>query len=877
MDKAYSPEVHDQKWQKFWDSHNFANPDISHALHPHPKEETFVIAMPPPNVTGVLHTGHALMLTLEDTLVRWERMRGKKALYIPGTDHASIAVQMQVVKHLAAQKINYRDLGREQFLKEAWKWIEEYRPRIYSQIRAMGVSCDWSRIKFTLDDDLNKAVNRAFVTFYKSGHIYHAQKLVNWCPKSQTVLSDLEVIFEEQDGKLWHIKYALKEDPSSGITVATTRPETLLGDVAVAVHPEDERYKKLIGKKLVLPFTGREIPIIADDFVERTFGSGAVKITPAHDFADFDVGQRHKLELINIFTPDAKIIAGLPGEAAKFAGLDRFEARKKMVAELAANGQLVKEEAYKNRVGMSERANVPVEPYLSYQWFCKMDSMAKSVVDDLAKDEFRFVPHEFHNQFLRWMENIRDWCISRQLWWGHAIPAYHCTQCKHIEVSEVALKTCVKCSAPVTPDPDVLDTWFSSGLWPFSILGWPENTKDFKDFYPTQVLETGFDILFFWVARMLLMGKELTGKLPFKNIYMHPMVRDEQGQKMSKTKGNTIDPLEIVQSVGADSLRMTMNALCVQGRDMRLSIERIEGYRNFLNKIWNATKFVLMDESVKDVFPLQARDLPNDLASDWILGRFNDCAFKMNRSWEDFRMQEAADHLYHFFWNDFCDWFLEISKTNRSHYQPVLLHVLSESLKLLHPLCPHISEELWHELPGVKPTDSLAICAFPIGEKAQEKASMTYLKDFIGKVRVLRNESKVPLSKVISIFANVPESEKKYFEPNLAWAESLSKTKIVFGSDQMSSNEPHSVLTVGSSDFKIKLSELVNKAEEIERLKKELANLNQYVKSMKSKLSNDAFTSKAPEQVVKVEKAKLQDAEEKIKKMSENLSQLESL
>jgi valyl-tRNA synthetase len=816
------------------------------------------------------------MLTLEDTLTRWERMRGKRTLYLPGTDHASIAVQMQVVKHLQAQGIDFQKIGREKFLEECWKWIESYQPRIYGQIKAMGVSCDWSRVKFTMDEDLNRAVNHAFVQLYKKKSIYRAQKLVNWCPKSLTVLSDIEVIFEEKNGKLWHIRYPLKDNPSEFLIVATTRPETLLGDVAVAVHPEDERYKKWIGKELLLPFTDRSIPVIADDFVDKSFGSGVVKITPAHDFTDFEVGVRHSLPILNVFTPDAKIIEGLPAEAASFAGLDRFVARAKIVDRLKEMNLLEKEEAHTNRVGISERGGVPVEPYLSYQWFCKMDGMAASVVEDLKNDAFRFVPHEFENQFLRWMENIRDWCISRQLWWGHAIPVYHCLSgsCQHVEVSEVAVEKCTKCGASTKPDADVLDTWFSSALWPFSTLGWPHNTEDFKKYYPTQVLETGFDILFFWVARMLMMGKELTGKIPFKHIYMHPLVRDEHGHKMSKSKGNTIDPLDIINSVGSDTLRMSLNALCVQGRDLRLSVDRIEGYRNFLNKIWNATRFVMMETEAGD---WRNRPASRGLTDDWIYSRLDDCAFKVNKAWEEFRVQEAAETIYHFAWNDFCDWFLEISKSDRKGSQNILLYVLSEILKILHPICPHLTEELWHELPGVAEEESLAVQLFPKGKEAQVIEEFKFLQDLVVAIRVLRNENKVAPGQKIKIYSQLAGEESVLLQKNLPWVTSLSKTEF-----QLSSYEgAHSVVTAAlqgrSHSFKVPLTELVNVAEERVRLQKEISQIQAYIGTLNSKLSNEGFLARAPQNVVDIEKNKLREAEDKIQKLSDNLKQLESL
>jgi valyl-tRNA synthetase len=884
MDKAYEKQ-HDEKWQKFWDEQRLASPEQSHQRHQSPLDERFSLLMPPPNVTGVLHQGHALFLALQDTLTRWNRMSGLEALYLPGTDHASIAVQMQVVKHLASKGIEHHSLGRDGFLEECWKWINDYRPRIYGQVRSMGVNCDWERVKFTMDPDLNKGVSHAFVELHKKGLIYRAEKLVNWSPKGQTVLSDLEVIFKEQKGYIWHLRYPLTSDPSKYLVVATTRPETMLGDVAVAVHPDDDRYKDWIGKTLRLPIVGREIPIIADTFVDPAFGSGAVKITPAHDFNDFEVGERHKLARLNILSPDAKIVGGLAGKAAEWAGLDRFEAREKLVEEFRSLGLLDHVEDHVNRVGTSERWGEIVEPYLSHQWFLKMDTMAKRAAEAVESKRIEIVPHEFHNQFMRWMENIHDWCISRQLWWGHQIPAYHCRKTGEVRVSTTA--PAPEPGKDWVQDPDVLDTWFSSALWPLTTLGWPDvSAADLKKFYPTSVLETGFDILFFWVARMAMMCLEFTDEVPFRKVYMHPMVRDEHGQKMSKTKGNVIDPLEIVQDLGADTLRLTLNGLCVQGRDLRLSNERLDFYRAFINKVWNATRFALMkSEGSVDRGWMPRPQKPVHLHDRWILARLDEAARDLNKAWGEFRMQEAVDTLYRFIWSDFCDWYLECSKATREESDLVVKHVLGEILKMMHPLCPHATEELWHAMPGVKSEESLLLQSFPRGEAfadTEAVAGFKFFQDLVGQIRNLKAESKVPPGKQIRVWIQeAGPLSKKVVEETRATLMSMARLEELSWGDAPGSGAktrlPVTAVEAGKSvELIVPLSELKDLGEECDRLRKELGSFQKLAAAQESKLSNKNFVDRAPPEVIDKEKIKLEEYRDKVIKISSTLMELES-
>ena len=889
MDKAYAKQ-HDEKWQKYWDLNRLGVPEVAHARHPNPRKESFSLLMPPPNITGVLHQGHALMLALEDTLTRWNRMSGIESLYLPGTDHASIAVQMQVVKHLASKGIDHRSLGREGFLKKCWDWINDYRPRIYGQVRSMGTNCDWERVKFTMDPELNKGVTHAFVELYNRGLIYRAEKLVNWSPKGQTVLSDLEVIFKEQKGHIWHLRYPLADDSKKFIIVATTRPETMLGDVAVAVHPDDERYKSLIGKKIRLPIIGREIPIVGDTFVDPAFGTGAVKITPAHDFNDFEVGERHKLARLNIFTPDAKIVPNLAGKASDWAGLDRFVARDKIVEEFQTLGLLEKIEDHVNRVGTSERWGEVVEPYMSFQWFLKMDGMAKKAAAAVDSKRIEIVPHEFHNQFMRWMENIHDWCISRQLWWGQQIPAYHCRKTGQMVVSTTA--PAASADHEWVQDPDVLDTWFSSGLWPLTTLGWPNaNATDLKKFYPTSVLETGFDILFFWVARMTMLCLEFTDEVPFKKVYMHPMVRDEQGQKMSKSKGNVIDPIEVVNEFGADTLRLTLNGLCVQGRDLRLSNERLDFYRAFINKIWNATRFALMKSEGADGRVSSDRTWmkrpanPTHLHDRWILARLDEAARDLNKAWSEFRMQEAVDVLYHFIWSDFCDWYLECAKATRDESDNVVKHVLGEILKMMHPLCPHATEELWHGMPGVREEESLLVTQFPDGAgfpDAEVLADFKFFQDLVGQVRTLKAESKVAPSKAIRIWIkDAGPLSKKVIESTMSTLVSMARlSSLSFGdapAGAACTRLPVTAVEAGKTvEIVVPVTELKDIAEEIERIRKDLSSVEKLANAQETKLANKNFVDRAPPEVIDKEKIKLEEYRDKVSKLKSTLAQLEA-
>jgi valyl-tRNA synthetase len=887
MDKAYEAR-HDEKWQKHWDQEKLASPEGVHRRQDFRQNETFSLLMPPPNVTGVLHQGHALMLALEDTLTRWKRMSGVESLYLPGTDHASIAVQMQVVKFLDSKGINHRDLGREAFIEECWKWIRDYQPRIFKQIKTMGVNCDWERVKFTMDPDLNQSVTHAFVELHKKGLIYRAEKLVNWSPKGQTVLSDLEVVFKEQKGFIWHLKYPLASDPTKFLVVATTRPETMLGDVAVAVHPDDPRYKDWIGKNIRLPIVDREIPVVADTFVEKDFGSGAVKITPAHDFNDFEVGQRNNLPLINIFDPEAKLLKGLPAKASEWAGLDRFVARDKVVEEFKRLGLLEKVEEHQNRIGTSERWGDVVEPYLSHQWFLKMDGMAAKSKAAVEAGKIEFVPREFHNQFMRWMENIHDWCISRQLWWGHRIPAYHCKKSGKIVVSETAPANTAE--HEWEQDSDVLDTWFSSGIWPLSTLGWPQaDAVDMKKFYPTQVLETGFDILFFWVARMVMMCLEFTDEVPFKKVYMHPMVRDEHGQKMSKTKGNVIDPLDIMQELGADTLRLALNGLCVQGRDLRLSAERLDHYRNFINKIWNATRFALMpqDGLVDDVTLWKTRDpKPQHLHDQWILARLDQTSRDLNKAWSEFRMQEAIEILYHFVWSDYCDWYLECAKSTRKDSDRTVKHVLGEILKMFHPVCPHVTEELWHQMPAVAQDDYLLLQRFPQGEgfpQSEIFAEFKFFQDLVVAVRSLKADAKLPPSKSIRVWLKgLGPLSQKVLDRSRSTFMSLAKVENLewgdVSNDLPSTRVPVTAVEAGKNiELIVPLTELKDLAEECERLRKEVESLSKLCVAQESKLSNKSFVDRAPPEVVDKERVKLEEYKDKLLKLQATIADLQRI
>ncbi len=855
LEKNYDPALIEDKIYKMWNDNGCFKANID------PEKEPYTIVIPPPNITGQLHMGHALDNTLQDILIRYKRMCGYATLWLPGTDHASIATEAKIVEAMRKEGLSKDDVGRDGFLERAWDWKETYGGRIIEQLKKMGSSCDWSRERFTLDEGCSKAVQDVFMHLYEKGLIYRGERIINWCPHCKTSISDAEVEFEEQQGHFWHLRYPL-EDGSGYLELATTRPETLLGDTAVAVNPKDERYQHLVGKYLILPLVGRRIPVIADDYVEQDFGTGVVKITPAHDPNDFEVGQRHGLELINVMTDDAKITADYP----KYAGMDRYEARKAIVADLEEGGYLVRIENYAHNVGTCYRCGTTVEPRVSKQWFVAMETLAKPAIDAVRNKDIKFVPERFEKNYFHWMENIRDWCISRQLWWGHRIPAYYCddAECGEMVVSATPVTVCPKCGKPMHQDPDTLDTWFSSALWPFSTLGWPEDTEDLKYFYPTSTLVTGYDIITFWVSRMIFSGLEYTGKAPFENVLIHGLVRDSQGRKMSKSLGNGIDPLEIIWDYGADALRFTLITGNSPGNDMRFSTEGVEASRNFANKLWNATRFALTYLTQEEV------ELPADLQPEdkWILHKLNNVIADVRENLEKFELGIAAQKLYDFVWDDLCDWYIELIKprlfeTNtdeatRASAQNTIGYVLVRTIELLHPFMPFITEELYHSVPHIKgmgeilmvqeyPTYSEDLC-FPA-----EAEQMGYLMDLIKQVRQLRQKMGVPFSRKTHLYL-VTEHPDTYragteYLKRLAAASDLSFEAL---------SGDVNAATVITSDAKvyIPLGELVDVEKEKARLEKEREKILADIARIDGKLNNPGFVSKAPEKVVNDERSK---------------------
>ncbi|OEU77214.1 MAG: valine--tRNA ligase, partial [Desulfuromonadales bacterium C00003107] len=708
--KGYEPSEVERKWYDSWEKDGMFRANEESA------KPGYSIVIPPPNVTGVLHMGHALNNTLQDILSRWMRMRGSEVLWQPGTDHAGIATQNVVEKQLAAEGRDRHDLGREGFVERVWQWREESGGQIINQLKRLGASCDWERERFTMDEGLSKSVREVFVTLYEEGLIYRANRLINWCPRCHTALSDLEVEHEDQKGQLWHLRYPVKGSDRM-LVVATTRPETMLGDTAVAVHPEDERYADLIGKSVMLPLVDREIPIIADDYVDKEFGSGAVKITPAHDFNDFEMGKRHDLEFINIFDESGVVNAN----GGSYQGLERSAARQQVLADLEAKGLLERTEEHLNAVGECYRCKTVIEPYMSLQWYVKVEPLAKEAIAAVEDGRTKIIPQQWEKTYFEWMYNIRDWCISRQIWWGHRIPAWFCAACDQITVTREDATVCSHCGgSQLRQETDVLDTWFSSALWPFSTMGWPDKTATLEKFYPTSCLVTGFDILFFWVARMMMMGLKFMDEVPFKEVYIHALVRDANGQKMSKSKGNVIDPLTVIDEYGTDAFRFTLAAFAAQGRDIKLSLERIAGYRNFVNKLWNASRFALMN--LEDFTPgaIDLNQAKLSLADQWILTRLSEVASETEQALADYKFNDAAGALYAFTWHEFCDWYIELSKEDlygddvarRQVAQEVLFTVLEQLLRLLHPIMPFITEEIWQVLPGERPTSSIMLAAY---------------------------------------------------------------------------------------------------------------------------------------------------------------------
>ena len=871
IEKTYDPKKVEDRIYKDWVDNKYFEAKVD------PSKKPFTIVIPPPNVTGQLHMGHALDETLQDILIRYKRMMGYSALWIPGTDHAGIATQIKVEENLRIEHgLTRHDLGREKFLEKVWDWKNQYGNRIINQLKKLGSSCDWSRERFTMDEGCSKAVREVFVNLYNEGLIYQGNRIINWCPNCATALSDAEVEYAEQPGHFWHIKYPIK-DSEDFIVIATTRPETLLGDTAVAVNPDDERYTNLVGKMLILPLVGREIPIVADDYVDKEFGTGAVKITPAHDPNDFEVGLRHNLEQIKIFTDDAKIAK----IGSKYDGMDRYEARKAMVADLDKQGLLVKIEEHAHNVGQCYRCSTTVEPMTSKQWFVKMEPLAKRAIEVVNDKTVKFVPERFSKTYLNWMENIHDWCISRQLWWGHRIPAFYCEDCGETTVSKEDITVCPKCGGKVKQDPDVLDTWFSSALWPFSTLGWPDKTEDLDYFYPTSVLVTGYDIIFFWVARMIFSAVKHTDKAPFEHVFIHGIVRDSQGRKMSKSLGNGIDPLEVIDQYGADALRFTLATGNSPGNDMRYYEERVEASRNFANKIWNASRFLLMNLDIEKI------ELPaeNELCTEdkWILSKYNKLVKEVTENLDKFELGIAVSKLYDFIWDSYCDWYIELVKPRLyakegkdfKNAQNVLAYVLINTLKLLHPFMPFITEEIYAHLPHVEP--SIMISKWPEYRSDlcfdDAEKNMELIMEAIKSIRNVRTQMNVVPSKKAKVI--IVTDNKAIFEGSEIFFEKLaSSLETIIQSDKSGIPENAVTTVVEGAEIFIPLDDLVDKEKETERLLKEKEHLEAEIKRVEGKLNNPGFVSKAPQKVVDEEKAK----EVKYKEMLEKvLASLESL
>ena len=881
--KTYDHRDVEARWYAAWMEANCFVADA------HSKKPPFTIVIPPPNVTGSLHMGHALTVTIQDVLIRHRRMAGYNALWLPGTDHAGIATQMMVERHIAKEGLTRFDLGREKFLERVWAWKESYHARITGQIKAMGCSVDWTRERFTLDPGLSHAVREVFVRLYEEGLIYRADRLVNWSTGCQTVISDLEITYEEKEGSLWHIAYPVT-GREERLVVATTRPETMLGDTAVAVHPDDPRYTHLVGLTVELPLTGRRIPIIADAvLVDMAFGSGAVKVTPAHDFNDFEVGKRHDLPSISILDKNAKINTNAP---EIYQGLDRFEARKRIVADLEAAGLLVEIKAHKLNLGHCQRSGTIVEPMLSKQWYVKAEPLAKPAADAVREGKTKILPEGWDKTYFQWMDNIRDWCISRQLWWGHQIPAFYCGDCDAVQVSRADPTACVQCgSTKLTRDEDVLDTWFSSGLWAFSTLGWPEQTPDLKTFYPTAVMETGFDILFFWVARMMMMGIHFMGEVPFKTVLLHGMVRDEHGAKMSKTKGNVIDPLDLLPELGADSLRFTLATLAGQPRDIKLSPKYVEKSRNFINKIWNASRFGLMN--LADYEPDAAPPERLGMVDRWILSRLDTAIAEVDRALEAHTIDKAADAVYSFFWNEVCDWYIELAKPllygdagaeEKRATQWTLVQVLDNALRLLHPFIPFASEEIWQTLPlGEGRPRFLMVADFPkagaFTRDPDAEAEVGLLIDVITAVRNIRGELGLPAASTPEVTVVCPDSAAVHaLESQRTRVEKLARIErlVVLATH---GEKPHgtAVAMAGRAEVHVPVLGLIDIASELTRLDKALAKAGGGLDGIRKKLGNADFVARAPEDIIEKEREREAELIDEVARLSASRARIAAL
>jgi valyl-tRNA synthetase len=907
LPKTYEPLEVEGRWYRFWLERGYFRPNLPSDKPP------YCIVLPPPNVTGSLHLGHAVPATLQDILIRWKRMSGFNALWVPGVDHAGIATQMMVERELKKTEGKSRhDLGREEFLKRVWQWKEKYGKRIGEQHQMLGASLDWSRERFTMDAGSSKAVREAFVRLYEQGLIYRANRLINWCPSCRTALSDLEVEHREREGTLWEIRYPIKGSERS-LVVATTRPETMLGDTAVAIHPKDPRYAGLAGKTVVLPLVGREIPVIEDaELVSLEFGTGVVKVTPAHDFNDYRAGLRHKLPAISIFDEAARTNE----QAGPYSGLDRFEARKRVLADLAEQGFLVRESKHKLSVGVCQRCETIVEPRLSLQWFVRIEPLAKRAIEAVETGKTRIVPETWVSTYFQWMRNIHDWCISRQLWWGHRIPAYYCAKCASRDQREEGLEPIVAREPPAVckqcggtefaQDPDVLDTWFSSGLWPFSTLGWPDQTPELKVFYPNSVMETGHDILFFWVARMMMLGLHFMDDIPFRTVYLHAMVRDEKGEKMSKTKGNVIDPLHLIQGAkpeelapnirnkfpkgmpafGADAVRFTLAAMMQQGRDIRLSLERVDGYKAFGNKLWNASRFALMN--LGDFAPAPFRkDQQLGLADRWILSRLNRAIEGTARALSDFEFAEAASTIYQFLWHEFCDWYIELAKgplygddpASRRRTQAVLVFALDQILRVLHPFMPFITEEIWQKLPLIRSSESIVIAAYPSPDPSladpEAEGEMSPLITAIDALRKIRSENSVaPSARIQAEIQTSDESTRRTLEK---WRHYLlplaGLSSVEIAPPRAKPPQAASVVSSGLEIF-VPLAGLIDLQEERARLSKEIARIDADLELVRRRFENPNFAARAPRDVVEKDRAREAELSSRKEKLQENLNRI---
>lgn len=864
LEKVYDPARVEDKTYQFWEEGGYFHAEVE------PDKTPYTIVIPPPNITGKLHMGHALDETLQDILIRWRRMQGYNALWVPGTDHASIATEAKIVEAMRQEGITKKEIGREKFLERAWKWKETYGGHIVGQLKKLGSSCDWDRERFTLDEGCSKAVREVFAKLYEKGLIYRGERIINWCPHCLTSISDIEIEYAEKDGFFWHLGYPIV-GTDEVLEIATTRPETMLGDTAVAVHPDDKRYQHLIGKKVLLPLVNKEIPIVADSYVEMDFGTGVVKITPAHDPNDFEVGLRHNLPVINVFTEDAHINEN----GGKYQGLTREECRKAIVKDLEAGGYLIKTEPYKHNVGTCYRCSTTVEPRVSKQWFVKMEPLAKPAIEAVRSHKTKFVPDRFEKIYFHWMENIKDWCISRQLWWGHQIPAWYCQDCGEMVVARENPTECPKChSKNLVQDPDTLDTWFSSALWPFSTLGWPDKTPELQHFYPTSTLVTAYDIIFFWVARMIFSGLEHMGEPPFETVLIHGLVRDAQGRKMSKSLGNGIDPLEIIRDYGADALRFTLATSNSPGNDMRFSTEKVNASRNFANKLWNAARFILMNLSDE----IQTPDLPEKftLEDKWMLTKYYSLVGEVTENLEKFELGLAVQKLYDFIWDVFCDWYIELCKTRLQtggetalDAQRMLVYVMNGALRLLHPFMPFITEEIWQALPHEG--ESIMVAPWPQKKEGypQEEAAFEKIMAVIKGIRNRRAEMNVPPSKKAGIF--IATAYQDVFQQGTPFLTRLAYASHVEIGQEFDLKGAVQVVTDAARVF-IPMDELIDKEKELARLAKEKAVCEKEIQGLTGKLSNQGFVSKAPAHVVEAERAKLEKQKEHLTKIQESIA-----